>query len=193
MTGLGNPCEHQRAKWQRRASGLSALLLSTLILGACGFHLRGAVQIPFDTLHVAIAEHSDFGAQLKRAIAVQKSTRLVDEAGTADAILTPTGEARDKSILSLNSAGRVREYQLRYRYGFRVHDRDGRDLIPPATILLTRDMSFDDAVVLAKGEEEALLWRDMEKDLVQQILRRLAGTQPRHGDSELDSLTPPKR
>ena len=87
---------------------------------------------------------------------------------------SPTGEVREKTILSLNSAGRVREFQLQYRYGFRLHDRSGRDLIEPATIVLTRDMSFDDAAVLAKEQEEALLWRDMEADLVQQILRRLA-------------------
>lgn len=164
----------------------AAFLVTLVLLAGCGFHLRGAVNIPFETLFVNVPEHSEFGAQLKRSIAVQKSTTLVDQRNQAFAIFSPTSEARDKSILSLNSAGRVREYQLRYRYSFRVHDQEGHNLIEPATVLLTRDMSFDDAAVLAKGEEEALLWRDMEKDLVQQILRRLAGEKPKPRAPETD-------
>lgn len=147
--------------------------LATLLAG-CGFALRGAIDIPHESIHVALPAYSEIGIRLKRAIAVQQSARVVDTPAAAAAIFTPTGEAREKNILSLNSAGRVREFQLRYRYGFRLHDRTGRDLIDPATIVLTRDMSFDDAAVLAKEQEEALLWRDMENDLVQQILRRLA-------------------
>ena len=159
---------------------LAALLVGAAItaLAGCGFHLRGSLAIPFETLHVAVPEHNEFGTNLKRAIRAQGSTRLSDTPQGAQAILTPTGEAREKTILSLNSAGRVREFQLRYRYSFRVHDREGRDLTEPATVILTRDMSFDDAAVLAKEQEEGLLWRDMENDLVQQILRRLANAKP---------------
>lgn len=153
-------------------------LAATLLLAGCGFSLRGAVQIPYQPLYVAIPDHSPFGAQLKRAIRAQGSAQLAESSAAASAILSPSSEIREKSILSLNSAGRVREYQLQYRYSFRVHDPSGRDLIQPATIVLTRDMSFDDAAVLAKDQEEALLWRDMESDLVQQILRRLAAPGP---------------
>jgi LPS-assembly lipoprotein len=154
------------------------VLLTVALLAGCGFALRGAIDIPFASLYVDIPEHSAFGSQLKRAIAAQRSTRLAASGSDAEAILTPTGEARDKSILSLNSAGRVREYRLHYRYSFRVHDPAGRDLIEPASIALTRDMTFDDSAVLAKAQEEALLWRDMESDLVHQILRRLARPAP---------------
>jgi LPS-assembly lipoprotein len=155
-----------------------AAVVASLLLAACGFALRDAVQIPYAPLHIAVPDHSPFGAQLKRAVNAQGSTSLTDSPASAAAILTPTGEVREKTILSLNSAGRVREYQLQYRYSFRVHDRNGRDLIQPATIVLVRDMSFDDAAVLAKEQEETLLWRDMEADLVQQVLRRLAAKAP---------------
>ena len=159
------------ARW-----AIAVLLSCSALLGACGFHLRGSIAIPFETLHIAMPDHSELGTNLKRAIRAQGSTRIVSTPAGAQAILTPTGEVRDKSILSLNSAGRVREFQLRYRYSFRVHDAKGQDLMPPAVVLLTRDMSFDDAAVLAKEQEESLLWRDMEGDLVQQILRRLANS-----------------
>ncbi|HEY5763034.1 MAG TPA: LPS assembly lipoprotein LptE [Rhodocyclaceae bacterium] len=161
---------------QRSIRGTAHLAAAALLLAiaGCGFALRGAIHIPYDPLHLAIPAYSNFGAQLKRAVIAQGSARLTEIPGEAMAILTPTGEAREKTILSLNSAGRAREFQLQYRYSFRLHDHGGRDLIEPATIVLTRDMSFDDAAVLAKEQEEALLWRDMESDLVQQVLRRLA-------------------
>lgn len=35
-------------------------------------------------------------------------------------------------------------------------------------------MTFDDAALLSKEGEEILLWRDIQNDLVQQLMRRLA-------------------
>ncbi len=83
-------------------------------------------------------------------------------------------EARDKSVLSLNSAGRVREYALTQSLRFRVIDSKGRELMMPADINLRRSISFNESQVLAKEAEEVMLYRDMQSDLVQQILRRLA-------------------
>jgi LPS-assembly lipoprotein len=71
----------------------------------------------------------------------------------------------------------VREYQLRYRVGFRVHDGKGGDYVPQTTIQLTRDIAFNDSAILAKEAEEGLLYRDMQTDMVQQIMRRLAAAQ----------------
>jgi LPS-assembly lipoprotein len=71
----------------------------------------------------------------------------------------------------------VREYQLRYRVAFRVHDGKGGDYVPQTTIQLTRDISFNDSEILAKEAEEGLLYRDMQTDMVQQIMRRLAAAQ----------------
>lgn len=155
-------------------------LVLALFVAACGFQLRGSniVALPYKTLHVAIPDHSEFGVNLKRAIRATGSTQVLELPEGADAVFTPTGESRDKTVLSFTSAGRVREFQLRYRYSYRVHDLRGIDLIEPVTISLSRDFSFDDAAVLAKEQEEALLWRDIQNDLVQQVLRRLAASRP---------------
>ena len=87
-------------------------------------------------------------------------------------------EAREKHILSLSAAGRAREFQLRYRVGFRVHDGKGGDFLPASQVQLTRDVTFNDSAVLAKETEEQLLYRDMQFDMVQLIMRRLAAAQP---------------
>ena len=50
----------------------------------------------------------------------------------------------------------------------------GRDLIEPTDILQERDISFNESAVLAKEAEEVLLYRDMQSDIVQQLLRRIA-------------------
>lgn len=67
---------------------------------------------------------------------------------------------------------------MRYRYGYRIVNTKGLDLVLPATVELTRDLTYADADVLAKTQEEDLLWRDMENDLVQQLMRRISVARP---------------
>ena len=165
------------------ASGLSglgvfmrnlAIVVLGLITAACGFQLRGQATLPFETLHVAIPDISPLGIELKRNIIAGTRTKLVNDPALAQATLSLTAEERSKSILSFDAGGRVRELQLRYRLGFRVRDARGRDYLPQSEIRLTREISFNDAQVLAKESEELLLYRDMQSDMVQQMLRRLA-------------------
>ena len=152
------------------------VLLAAALLTGCGFHLRGQAQLPFETLH--IPGSSPLVVELKRNLAAASKTRLVDSPTDAQAVLGFTQEARDKVILSFSTAGRVQEYQLRYRVSFRVSDpKSGQVYLPTNEILLTRDVTYNDAQVLAKEAEEALLYRDMQSDMVQQILRRMVAVQ----------------
>jgi LPS-assembly lipoprotein len=114
---------------------------------------------------------------LKRNIQAGTNAKVVDDPKQADAVLQFTEETRQKEILSLTGTGRVREFKLRYRVGFRLHDGKGADYVPQSTVELTRDVTFNDAEVLAKEAEEQLLFRDMQSDMVQQIMRRLGAAQ----------------
>jgi LPS-assembly lipoprotein len=149
-----------------------ALVPLLLLLGACGFHLRGAADLPFETLYLPNAT-SGIALELKRHLQSGSDTRVVDDPKAAQAMLQFTEESRSKEILALNTAGRVREYRLVYRVSFRVADGKGAEFVPPSTITLGRDITYDDTVALAKETEEQLLFRDMQADMVQQILRRL--------------------
>lgn len=157
---------------------LLTLTLPLLLLAGCGFQLRGAYALPYNSLYLSIPDYSELGAGLKRAIRASGSTQLAERAELADATFLPTLEARDKVILSLSGTGRVREVRLRYRYGYRVIDGKGRDLAPAGEIELNRDMTYDDSNVLSKEQEESLLWRDMQNDMVQQLMRRLVAVKP---------------
>ncbi len=145
-----------------------------LSLAACGFQLRGSQPLSFTSMHFAVADSSVIGAGLKRHVSALGSTQIVDTPQEAQAIFTIIGEAKEKQILSISGKGQVREFQLRYRLAFRVYDLKGQEFIPPSEIVLVRTISFSDEYVLAKEREEELLYRDMEGDMVQQLMRRLA-------------------
>jgi LPS-assembly lipoprotein len=158
------------------AAPLCALLLA-LLLPACGFQMRGTAALPFDTLYMPNTT-GGIALDLKRNIQSGTRTTVVDDAKKAEAVLEFTQETREKIILSLAATGRVREYQLRYRVSFRVHDGKGAEFLPANTVQLTRDITFNDSDVLAKETEEQLLYRDMQFDMVQQVMRRIAAAQP---------------
>ena len=162
----------------RRFQYLIALLTLLAGLAGCGFKLRGAYTLPYESIYISGADYNLIVAGLKRAIIGSGSAKLADKASEAQATFLPTSEIREPVILSLSSAGRVREKRLRYVYGYRIVDSKGRDLVPPSSVELYRDISYADSDVLAKTQEEDLLWRDMEKDLVQQLLRRIATAKP---------------
>jgi LPS-assembly lipoprotein len=149
------------------------LLIACLVLAGCGFRLRGTAEVPFKQIYVQGAS-GGVALDLKRHILAGTTAKVVDDPKLADAVVELTQEKRDRVILSLTGAGRVSEFQLRYQIVFRVHDGKGAEYIAPTALLLTRDMSFSDAEVLAKEAEEQLLFRDMQADMVQQMLRQLA-------------------
>jgi LPS-assembly lipoprotein len=155
------------------AKPVALALLFALVVAGCGFQLRGTAALPFDTLYMPGAT-GGIALDLKRNIQAGTRTTVVDDPKKAEAILDFLVETRDKVILSLAATGRVREYKLRYIVAFRVHDGKGGEFLPVSTVALTRDITFNDSDVLAKETEEGLLYRDMQFDMVQQVMRRLA-------------------
>jgi LPS-assembly lipoprotein len=154
-------------------SSFIIMLTAALLLSACGFQLRGAAPMPFQSIYVQAAPTSPFAIQLKRMVQAGGGTRIVERPEQAEVILQVLNELQEKQILSLGGGGRVREFQLRYRVSFRLTDVKNREHIPKSEIVLRRDFTFNDEQVLAKEAEEALLLRDMRNDAVQQLVRRL--------------------
>lgn len=153
-------------------AGRLAVLAACLLFASCGFHLRGQLTLPFSTVHVPGS--SALALELRRSITAGTGAQLVENSKEAQATLQILTDTREKQILSVSAAGRVREFELRYRVSVRLVDAAGNELMPANEILLKRDFTFNDAQVLAKEAEEALLYRDMQSDAVQQVIRRLA-------------------
>lgn len=167
-----------------RAAGPLLALATAATLAGCGFHLRGSsgnYTLPFNALYVSLPESSPLAIDLKRNIRANGHTSVATAAREADGVIeviTDPEKTRTKSILSLNSNGRVREYLLTYNIVFRVTDKGGNELLAPTQITLGRPIEFKEDQLLAKEQEEALLYKDMQTDLVQQMMRRMAAIKP---------------
>ena len=146
-------------------------------LAGCGFELRKPPRYAFDTMFSSIPIVSPFGVKLKRSLESSGQVEVITDARQierAQIIFDQLFELREKVIVGRTSTGAIREFQLRLRYRFRVRSRNGIELIPDTVILLTRDINFNETGALSKESEEALLYKDMENDLVLQLQRRLA-------------------
>ena len=165
---------------QRRALLLSAACaapLALLSLNGCGFALRKAPNFAFSTLYSGLPESSPLGVELRRALRATGKVRVITDArqiNEAQVVLDVLRDQREKVVLSLNALGQVTEFQLRLRFAFKLRTPAGKELIPASEISLQRDISFNESAVLAKEAEEAFLYRDMQSDVVQQLMRRLA-------------------
>lgn len=147
------------------------------ILTACGFQLRQAPNFAFTSLYSGVAASSALGNELKRNLVASGKVQVITDArqiDSAQVILDVLMDQRERVVVALNSSGQVREMQLRLRVKFKLRSREGKELIPETELLLKRDVSYNETVVLAKEAEEALLYRDMQSDIVQQLMRRLA-------------------
>jgi LPS-assembly lipoprotein len=141
-------------------------------LSGCGFHLRGDVHYAFSTAYVNAPAASPIAAELKRTLE-GGGTTIAESASAAQVTLDISGVADGKDVLSLSGGGRVREYALSKRVTFAVHDTTGRDWMPAAEIAVRRSYSFNESEVLAREAQEARLLKEMQTDVVQQIVRRL--------------------
>lgn len=164
---------------------LAALLMAAAISG-CGFQLRGSAsaQLPYKTFYIALPADAEQAIWLKRYIESAGGTTLTAKPEEAEAILQQLYDNRQKGILSVNAQGQVREYRLEVTYGFRVVDPKGRVLVPPSEITVVRDMTYNASAVLAKEQEEMMLWRDINFDVASQVMRRLSIINPNNPNLE---------
>ena len=150
-------------------------LSAALPIAGCGFQLRGAHAIPYRSIYLDAPKDSKTARHLADALRGQ-GVAVVDTVKDADARLRISQEKQSRSILSLSGGGRVREYRLNYSLSYSLSDKDGREIYPEAVIQSIRDFTYDDNLYLAKTAEENFLYRDLQDEAVQQILRRLAAS-----------------
>lgn len=154
---------------QRRAA-----LISTAALAGCGFQLRQTPPLPMRSIAlVGFGKTSALAVALKSELE-RAGVALRDNPAQAETVFDALGDAREKTVAASTAAGQVREVQLRVRLRFRVATPAGELLLPTSDLLLTRDMSYNETAALAKQQEELLLYRAMEDDIVAQVLRRLS-------------------
>ncbi len=149
-------------------------MLTALLLAGCGFQLRGAEPLRFRSIALTgFAARSPLRDELKSALLARQVT-VEDNPAHAELILQALTDVRERAVVATTAAAQVRELTLRLRFRFRTHTPAGRELTPPIELALARDLSYNETQALAKQYEEAELYRDMQSDIVAQVLRRLA-------------------
>lgn len=151
------------------------LVLMLLALTACGFKLRGLISsLPFESLYISAPLGHSIGPDLERAIGSGTTTDIVHKMEDAEAVLHIISATTERRILTLSAGGVVNEFELVYRLSSRLVDTNGREIIPSNQIVLTRILPFLNTQILAKQQEEQMLFDNMQQDAVQQLIWRLS-------------------
>jgi LPS-assembly lipoprotein len=175
MPGLPPVPTQQTTDMQRRH--LLTLLPAAALVG-CGFRLRGVPEFAFSSLFIAAPKGSALARELQRTLDGSGSQLKVmrDDADLpkAQVVIDLLSEQRERVVVGQTASGQVREVQLRLTVKFRLRTPGSVELIPQTEILQQRDMTYSESQALSKEAEEALLYRNMQTDIVQQLLRRLS-------------------
>ena len=161
--------------WLFNRSIKCLLLLYLCNLAACGFALRGAYELPSGMAKTHIqAENS--GSVLVGHLRRSLKSAAVDvvEHATPEVALLKIRESSARRVLSVGADSKALEYELQYTVTFSVDMPGPDDELPEQSITLSRDYIFDPLGVLAVNEEEAMLLRDMQRELARMIIERIA-------------------
>ncbi len=170
-------------------SSYVAVLITIVLITACGFHLRGVVDIPFKTIYVK-ENNTPITQDVIRALKSNgvEVTKEIEKAEVAFEIMS---DSNVKRVLSLaGGRGVVREFELLHVMTFRMRSGKSKTWSKTQTIQNRRDFSFDDKEILAKTYEEAMLYDAMRQDAVRELIRRIVVFNPNESADEEEVLTP---
>jgi len=156
---------------------LALILLLTLTLSACGFHLRGSQQnteTDIATVFIRSSAADRVSNELKSQLG-NSGTQITNSLEEAEYILGLSREAIHRSVLSVSATtGKVDEYQLILSVIMSV-GKPGQDkLLASETIRITRAYAFDESAVLGKVAEEKWLEEELVRQAAAQIIRKLS-------------------
>jgi LPS-assembly lipoprotein len=155
---------------------VSSLVLTSLI-GACGFHLKGATELPAEMSQTRLEVQNPYSTFARRLLILleQNNVRVVTSADARAVLEVPVNDVR-REVLTIGDNARVREYRVRHMVQFRLVDGDGRELMPMQYLEQNRIISFDEQNILASTREEEFLRDDLADILSRQVLSRLGET-----------------
>ena len=155
------------------------LMLAALLLGSCGFHLRGQADLPPAMAVTAIVDNQppnappgDLALALGRALEAN-GIDLTDDPDEATAVIRILYDNLNRRTLATGPRGEIREYNLRYQVGYSVITAGGDKLIPKDEIVASRDLLYAETRVLGREAGEDIALSDMVGDVAYTILRRL--------------------
>jgi LPS-assembly lipoprotein len=161
-------------------------LLLLLSASACGFQLRGAVELPavLQPVYLYGAGEEELAHQLA-VLLKENNTVLADAEAQAASRLKIVSQKQTRRILSVDSRGRAREYELNYSV---LYQLSSEHINADNVVKLRRVLAFDPDNVLGASNEEQTLYRDMQRDAARLILQQLEAMTKKN--SRPDATTP---
>lgn len=142
------------------------------VLQACGFKLRGSIELSPDMSPIYLQQNSVLElAREIESLLISNKIDLVDDEKQSKAQLVLVKEAKKRRVLSVDSNGRAREYLLSYAVTFSI--KIGSAKATEDKISISRSLLFDSDAVLAVANESEVLYKDMRRDAARLILLKL--------------------
>ncbi len=151
---------------------LSFLLALLMMIQSCGFHLRGELNLPKNLSPMFIEPNTAFELSREiKSLLANNSVISTDNAEASNAQLELVKETKERSVLSVDSNGRAREYRLTLTviFSFKAHGIE----VEMDKVVLSRSLLFDTGTVLAVENESEVLYREMQRDASRLILLKL--------------------
>jgi LPS-assembly lipoprotein len=157
---------------------ISFVVLLALLLSACGYHLRGALQLPEALKKVYVRGASP---ELKEAITYTfraTAGSLVTTPREAGIILNVIHEDYQRRTISLSNTGYSNEYELLYRLTFDLQDNKGNILAAEQAINVSKTYYNNQSgnTLISKGNEENLLRKELYQQAVRSVVERARAT-----------------
>jgi LPS-assembly lipoprotein len=171
--------------WSPEVSARASLVVVTgkylwvavvsLLLGACGFHLRGSESLPAEMSVSYIHGTSEFGSLYDdfRTALESRGIRVTQDRGEATAVLNILESNTDKNVLTVDLAGKVLEYRISQNIQFEVAAADGQPLVDQQSVTANRSFKFNRNDVLGKERESELIRKELQLDVVNLAMLRI--------------------
>jgi LPS-assembly lipoprotein len=150
----------------------SVILIMALLLNACGYHLRGALDLPAGLKNVYLEGGSaQLREQFKRAMEIS-SVPLASSLETAGIIVKIFDEDSQRRVLSLSSGGTANDFELAYRFDYELVDSKNKVLSARQPVEIKREYYNNQLAVIAKDNEETVIRNEMYQQAVRTIVNR---------------------
>ena len=159
----------------RNTGFILALALVLPLLSACGFHMRGEAQLPSGMQRVHVESADPFGP-LKRNIekALQRAGATIEtQSGEGIAEIRLTAVSLAPIVRSVSANARVNEFTMLYHVEIQIADASGKVLLPKQVVEQSRVFTFDQTQAIGTGAEQDEIKKEMERDMVQVVLRKI--------------------
>jgi LPS-assembly lipoprotein len=167
---------HSASRRSWLSGGLSYLVLASVAstVGACGWRLRGKVNLPYKSLFLTGTLTPELKDDIEMLLRVN-DIELAKTVKDSELVLEIISEQNARQVLSYNTAGQITAYRIISRIVFRAFDPvSGLEAMPESDIFLTRDIDFNQSNIQAFDQQVAEYVKNMRIDIVTQLMRRLA-------------------